>query len=57
MSDAWARILDRLQFEAKNALDTVSACICKPSSSIKINGRTCPSRTSAPSSETHVRTG
>jgi hypothetical protein len=47
MSDAWARILDRLQFEAKNALDTVSACICKPSSSIKINGRTCPSRTSA----------
>jgi hypothetical protein len=41
MSETWLRIVDRLQFEAKNALDLVSGCLCAPSSSIKINGRGC----------------
>lgn len=39
-SETLLRMLDRVQFEAKNAFLTLSACICAPSSSLKINGRT-----------------
>lgn len=43
MGERWLRIVDRLQFEAKNAFSTISSCVCQPSTNIKVNGRTCQS--------------
>ncbi|OWZ58603.1 serine/threonine kinase 16 [Cryptococcus neoformans c45] len=38
-SDAAAIALDRLKFYARDALLTITQCICKPDATLKINGR------------------
>jgi serine/threonine kinase 16 len=41
LPQSWLVALDRIKFHAKDAISTVTGCVCQQQNKLKINGRTC----------------